>query len=392
VPGLTDDDFKNLLQIPLKNKYPHITLEMMRPGKGQQMADLITAGQIPDLMYGNLPLIKSYSQEFQVIADLTPFIKRFNMDLSRFEPLLVETVQELSGEGAMFSIPFSQNSFGLWYNKNIFDKFGVEYPKDGMFWEDAISLAVKLTRKDGGTQYRGLDIFNQNIGKFGASLSINWVDPNTERAVVPEKWGEVFRLAMAVYNIPGNKPEKLAPNVMNAFFNEQILAMAPSFSNAMIGRMSEAESIGLHWDVAQPPSFKEAPNTGYRLDVHQFFVSNATKYKDQAFQVIEYATSDEIQLMASKTGKLPALVNSNIRKQYAADLPYVKGKNIQSLFKSNSARLPYDSKYNDIVDNAVNQAFEEVFAGKADINTALRQAEENANKKIKEEKNATGGK
>jgi multiple sugar transport system substrate-binding protein len=389
VPGLTDADFTTLIAEPLKKKYPYITLEPSRPGAGQSLVDLITAGTIPDLMYGHLGNLSNYTQELKVPADLTPLMKKFNVDESRFDPLVMETIKGLGNKGQINSLPFTQNTFALWYNKGIFDRFGAPYPKDGMTWEDAIALARLVTRSEGGIQYRGLDIYNNNtIRTIETQLSLNVIDPKTEKAFVSEKWKDVFQLAMTIYDIPGNKPASLSPNnVVPAFLKERTLAMAPTFTNAMLSQLSEADSTGLDWDVAQTPSYKEVPNTSFEFDVHQLFISEASKYKEQAFQVIQFATSDEVQLTANKQGKYSALNNQEIRRQYAADIPYVKGKNLQGIFKSKSAKLPAYSKYSPFVNQAIDQAFRDVFSGKTtDINSALRETEEAANLKIEQEK------
>jgi multiple sugar transport system substrate-binding protein len=389
VAGLTDENFNTLIAEPFKKKHPHITLQILRPGKGQNMIDLVTAGSIPDVFYSHLGGLTNFSRDLKVAADLRPLIKKFNMDLSRFDPDLIKQIESWGAEGGgLYSLPFTQNTFALWYNKNIFDKFGAPYPKDGMTWDDAIELARKVSRMESGVQYRGLDIYNNNnIRDSGTQLSLNVYDPKAGKAVISERWKDVFQLAMKVYEIPGNRPAKLQPSgMLDPFLKEQTLAMAPSFTNLMITAMQDAEKNGLNWDVVQTPSWKELPNVSFWMDIHQFFISNTTKAPDQAFQLLQFAMSDEVQLASAKSGKQTGLNNAEIRKQYATDLPYTKGKNIQGIFKSKSAKHEDYYDYNAYVYEAIDKGFKEVFAGTTDINSALRQAEEAANLKIEQEK------
>jgi multiple sugar transport system substrate-binding protein len=76
VPGLTDNDYKTLIEQPLKKKYPFITLQMIRPVEGQMMPDLIAAGTVPDLMYGHFGHLTNYHRDLEAIAELTPLIKK----------------------------------------------------------------------------------------------------------------------------------------------------------------------------------------------------------------------------------------------------------------------------------------------------------------------------
>jgi multiple sugar transport system substrate-binding protein len=99
-------------------------------------------------------------------------------------------------------------------------------------------------------------------------------------------------------------------------------------------------------------------------------------------EVLKFAISDEVQTKSARLGKETVLNNPAVVQQFAADLEVAKGKNIAGIFKSSPSRLIRQSKYNDAVMNALNQAFQSVFRGEADINSALRKAQEEANKQI----------
>jgi multiple sugar transport system substrate-binding protein len=388
IGGFPENDFQTIIAKPLKEKYPHITLNLLRPAKGANLPDRIVSGDVPDIILSAITSTNSYLEEMQLIEDLTPWVKKSRMDLKRFDSAIIKAIRDQGGDSkALYSIPFSQNSFALWYNKGLFDKFSVAYPTDGMTWEQAIALAKKMTRNDGNKPYRGLDIYNNNnIKVFASPLSLPLVNAKTNRAVISEKWGQVFRLAMDIYDIPGNRPAKFPGTpILDAFLKDQDLAMATNFSNAMIGNLAQAKSLNLEWDLVQPPSFKEKPNVRFQSDIQPFFITKTSKYKDQAFQVIDFLSSKEIQLIATKMGKPPVLADKSLRTQFAADIPYVQGKNVQALFKSTPAKIPPYSKYNDIVLNSINAAFQDVYSGKADINSALRQAEAAANEKISQD-------
>lgn len=69
-------------------------------------------------------------------------IKRHNIDLSRFEPSIISALEKMSG-GGLYGLPLYNDRMALYYNKDIFDKFGVPYPKDGMTWDEVIELSIK---------------------------------------------------------------------------------------------------------------------------------------------------------------------------------------------------------------------------------------------------------
>jgi multiple sugar transport system substrate-binding protein len=142
----------------------------------------------------------------------------------------------------------------------------------------------------------------------------------------------------------------------------------------------------IDWDLAQLPSFKEAPNLTNQTDFHQFFVTVASKHPAEALEVVKAATSDETQLALAKAGSLPVLSNPQIQKQFGADLPF-KDKHMEGIFKSKAAKNQI-SDYDAIVEKAISNAFAEVFDGKIDVNTALRTASEQAIKNVEQQKQA----
>ncbi|NOU90117.1 extracellular solute-binding protein [Paenibacillus sp. LMG 31460] len=65
----------------------------------------------------------------------------------------------------------------LYYNKDIFDKFGISYPRNGMTWDEVYDLAKKLNRTEDGISYRG---FGMAAGAMFTvnPLSLQPVEPN----------------------------------------------------------------------------------------------------------------------------------------------------------------------------------------------------------------------
>jgi multiple sugar transport system substrate-binding protein len=377
---ITDTDFQLLFVEPLKAKYPQLTLTLTRPGKGSQIQDLITAGTIPDLIISwNLGI--GQFNEFDLIYDHTPLMKSNQFDLSRFEKNVTDTV---SDEKGVYAIPFAVQLYAQYYNKDIFDKFGVAYPKDGMTWDNTIELARKVTRTDGDVSYRGLDAGHINRIKLIKSLAN--VDSKTEKAIVNnDNWKSAFQLLDQIYSIPGNTPDDVSSNAFRAdFYTKKIVAMLPVWN--ILAELADLPPNSLNWDLAQFPYFKETPNMFAGVDTHVLFITKTSKNKDAAFKVIQTLTSDDVQMLSAKqTGRLTPLKKDDIRgalKEY----PVVKGKNIQGVLKSHAAPAPHYSKYEQPTQKFATQAYKDYFSKKIDLNTALREFEEKVNSYIEANK------
>ncbi|CAG7630669.1 ABC transporter substrate-binding protein [Paenibacillus allorhizosphaerae] len=383
--SITDEDFKTLLADPVKKVQPNITLELVKPGKGTNIEDLIAAGSPPDLLLTwNGRLL--YTKEMDLLEDMTPLLTKHKVDLNRFEPAAIEAIKMVSDKGELYALPFALQHYALYYNKDIFDKFGVPYPKDGMTWEQTVELAKKVSREDTGTVYRGMGI--QNLASLHYPLSLGAVDAKTNKAVIQnEQWKKVFELGKSIYGIEGNAPKKFFNDDDDAFVKNRIIAMLPAVN--MIPRLMEAEKEknDLNWDIAQYPSFPERPNMYAMMNTHVVAVTKSSKNKDAAVEVMKVLTSDEVQLISSqKTARLTSLKSPEIVKAFGTDIPSLKGKHVDSIFKSKHAPGVVMSEYLGKATTILRDQFTQYFNGGKDANTALRDSEESINKMIQTDK------
>jgi multiple sugar transport system substrate-binding protein len=64
-------------------------------------------------------------------------------------------------KGQQWFLPKDYSPMGVYYNKKIFDQFGVPYPKDGWTWDDMLNTAKLLTKDtnaDGKTDIWGIQL------------------------------------------------------------------------------------------------------------------------------------------------------------------------------------------------------------------------------------------
>ncbi|MEF3309252.1 extracellular solute-binding protein [Paenibacillus sp. GYB004] len=380
--ALTPEIIEQLFVQPLKQKYPHITLQVLER-TAMPIENLAIGGNEVDIITGWGSLLDQFAN-FKLLADMTPLIKKYEVDLNRFEKSNLDGVRLQSdtiAKGGLFALPFGYNYYATFYNKNIFDKFGVPYPSDGMTWEQAIELGKKLTRMEGGIQYKGLD--PEGIEKVGNSLSIPYVDPVTLKAAVnTDGWRKVFELTKRINDIPGNEFQITSHgNTVNRFVKDKNVAMlaAPEVLNGMA-------NADFEWDVAEYPSFPERPHTSGMVQTFVLQIASNSKHPEQAMQVIKLATSDEVQTALSRSGiMLSALQNEAINKNFGADHPLLKNKHIEAILKTKPAPYVVQTRFTK-ARGILEAKYKDYAAGKKDVNTALREASEEIDAYIAAEK------
>jgi ABC-type glycerol-3-phosphate transport system substrate-binding protein len=99
----------------------------------------------PDFIYTNDDLVRAMAGRGILKPLNDEIIKTAKIDLSLYEP---KTMEMLSHKGKLYALPFGFSNLALFYNKDIFDSAGIEYPSPDWKWKDFLSAAEKLTVKE----------------------------------------------------------------------------------------------------------------------------------------------------------------------------------------------------------------------------------------------------
>jgi multiple sugar transport system substrate-binding protein len=386
--------FDNQYGQQLYKKFPQYTFKYIPMPTGsaniqEATTKLITEGQRIDIFYNNIGIFENTLFALDLQYDMTDLMKSHKVDLTRLEQESINAMKQFSA-GKTYGVPVTDMKFVLFYNKDIFDKFGVAYPKDGMTWDDAITTGKKLNRLDSGKQYVGLSTSPSQFiaqNQLSTPMVINEKDQPTINT--DPRWRKLFdtmfvqpmsdsgfRSKLAeIKAIPGN----------DAFVNKQDLAMyayniAIYISPSLIPAMQK-----FNWDMVTVPVFPDTPGVGTQSTPFYFGLTKMTKHKDAATEVLKYMVSDEYQSWVSRRGFVPTLTTDDNKRNYGKDSVF-PDKNYSALFKYKNAPIPPFADYTFAVNTIYASTALSVANGSKDMNTAFREAEELANKKIEETK------
>jgi len=378
----------------IRAKFPNVTVQFLPRQKANDIVDLVAAGTYPDIMYGNTTEIESFLIRTGLAYDMTELIKQANYDISRFEPALIENMRSVSPPGQLYGLPMPwAGAQVLYYNKSLFDKFGVAYPKDGMTWDEVYDLARRMTRSDGDQVYRGFSSFISAVLRDN-QLSVPYLDPHADTMYDSNQWKRLFENLARFYEIPGNNRDAKDRSQTIEFtaFDRGNVAMQVNQFNKFPSFPDE-----LNWDLASIPVFADGPKVGSQAGSNYWFITRTNKHKELSFQIIAYLLSDELQLEAAKKdATLPSLRKS--ATNYAVigqDVPKLRGKNVKAVYYYEPAPAPPRRDANlvgadlNALRNAIDNAFNLVVIDKIDINTALREAKEAMDKAVSEKRNSS---
>ena len=109
------------------------------------------AGTAPDVFWMNVFMPK-YT-DAGILEPLDSYIEKDGLDKSAWVPAMMELY---SDKGVQYGMPKGMDVVVVAYNKGIFDKYGVEYPKEGWTWDEFVAKGAELRDKiaeKGGEEY-----------------------------------------------------------------------------------------------------------------------------------------------------------------------------------------------------------------------------------------------
>jgi len=380
-----DADFSEEFLIKLGKKFPNYTFRHINQStKGSSIPELLTNGTPIDI-FGKSG--GGFAEEYlanKLEYDMTDLVKKYNINPADYEKGLVDYVRKLSG-GKLYALPGNGNNLIVYYNKTVFDRFGVPYPKNGMTWSEMMEVAKKLTRNEDGKQYIGLSGHTQLLLNWN-QMGMPFVDPKCGAPTMnkDERWKTFFQTIfgdstlMQAYQGTGMTFTK-----GNSAFYSGTVGMMIFNSNTATLAGSDLEK--LDWDMVSMPTFAGLPNVGTPMNATLWAVPAISRDKDAAMEVIAYLLSDEYMGEVSRRGKLVSKQTDVILKNFGSEAT-PKDKNWSAIIYNKFAPFPEKAPYEPKILTINEKYANDYMAGKVDLNTALRSMEEEAQKVINEEK------
>jgi multiple sugar transport system substrate-binding protein len=126
--------------------HPEVTIEWETGDCGVDYATcktLVAGGNLPDVfVLGSWDYFEAVRDG--VVADLSPYLKASDTTADDFTPAVIDA---LKSDGSLYGLPMGYNVQSLFYNKDMFDAAGLEYPPaDGSYtYDDVREWSAKLT-------------------------------------------------------------------------------------------------------------------------------------------------------------------------------------------------------------------------------------------------------
>ncbi|WP_409345707.1 ABC transporter substrate-binding protein [Paenibacillus sp. MBLB4367] len=305
-------------------EYPNIELSFTIKPNGQvepgtdpyerQFKDI--EEQKPDIFVLAQSELPRYAEK-GLLYDLDPLIKQDKFDIENIHAGAVEAIREKSG-GKLYGLSPTFYSSALFYNKELFDKFKVPYPKDQMTWDELFQLAKKFPTT-GGKDERVYGFSAGNTFSFVQQLAnihgVSMIDPDGKKLTANSDaykrlWNMTIDASKAGYVFTSTTQERMVElstptyrSYVGPFASGQ--AAMSIEGNATIRTMDMLKGSNLkpfEWGMTTVPVDPQTPNESPYYGVGSIFAINAKSPNARAaWQLLKYWNSEQYAAYYQKT-------------------------------------------------------------------------------------------
>lgn len=305
----------------LKDAYeaanPNIKIEMTDLGSADYMTVLATelSGSGSEFDIVTIKDVPGYSTlvSKNTLEPLDSYISDAGIDTSKYVG-----IDQVKVDGALYEMPFRNDFWVIFYNKDIFDAKDVDYPTNDMTFEQYDELARKVTDTTYGSQIYGAHYHTwrsdvQLFGVLDGKHSIldgnyDFLKPYYEM-VLSEEDDQVCRKYADI------SAEGLHYSAAFSGGDVAMMNMGSWYISTLISSLQSGEydsSLCGNWGMVKYPH-AEGVEPGSTLGTFTgLSVTSVSQHKDEAFDFIEWASGEEGAKVMAETGNFPALMNDEI--------------------------------------------------------------------------------
>ncbi len=240
----------------------------------------------------------------QLLA-LDDYMKADSFDTSVYSG----AAEQLQYNGVTYGLPYRSDWYVLYYNKDLFDAAGVEYPSNDMTWEEYYDLAAKMTSGEGSSKVYGTHDHTWQ------ALVTNWAVQDGKHTVVEKDYSFLkpwYEQTLALQDngyMQDFATLKTANIHYSSVFKNQQCAMLPMgtwFIATMIAAQESGET-DFNWGVAAIPHPADT-GAGYTVGaITPIAVSAYTDEPDASWDFVKFAVSAEASEILAGVGQFTGI-------------------------------------------------------------------------------------
>lgn len=326
----------------------------------------VAGGDAPDAFELNFENFVAYAEN-DTLADLGPFMAG-DADLDTgayYQPAL----NAFGIDGTQYGLPQSYSTVMLFYNKDLFDEAGLDYPTDDWTWDEERAAAEALAALSDDTWgfFAGIHFWEFYKAAFQNGCSFF-----TDGEVTLNEPGCVGALEYMLSYVE-NGVQPTAAEMGGVSDGDMFLAGQIGLLTSGIWMFGAFADAPFGWDVVVEPGNTQG---GSHFFANGVAVSASSDKQDAAYRWIRFFTSspEAAKLRVDAAWELPTLTDSSLYESYLSQTP---PDNRQAVLDSlENVVVPPAIERQAEMQDIINGFIERAVAGELTAQEALDQAAE----------------
>ncbi len=225
------------------------------------------------------------------------------------------TIEQISLDGTYYQVPFRSDFWVLYYNKDLFDAAGVDYPTNDMTLDEYDELARSVTSGEGadavyGAHYHTWRSAVQLFGVLDGANSIvdgtyDFLQSYYERILAQQQDGIVMDYATL---------KTSSTHYSGVFYNQQVatMNMGSWFIPTLIETTESGENLAANWGIAKYPH-PDGVEAGTTLGtITGLAINSKSAQKEAAADFLNFVTGEEGAALLAGMGTFPAIMSDEV--------------------------------------------------------------------------------
>ena len=291
----------------------------LSPDEFYQLADMdaellkTIEAKRPDLIFSNDPSFYRRLADEGKLVELSAWFEAAGMAEEDYHPGMIATMRH-NERGGLYGLSPAFNATVLYYNEDLFKRFGIEPPRDGMTWQEVLRLAHRF--KTGSTDSAGIVGFHQMYAErpldyimtIARTEGLSMLDPASGKVTIDTPaWLAVFEQVFEVY-----RQETFITQVVGTDNEDGVRMIGPEDQkNADLFRQGKAAmQVGYYPDyedvpfaaaaVSPPVSSADRTRSADLYFYPIIGVYAGSERQEQALEVMRYFASERLAKVKSR--------------------------------------------------------------------------------------------
>ncbi|MWC31301.1 ABC transporter substrate-binding protein [Paenibacillus sp. MMS18-CY102] len=362
----SEDAFQRSYGTEFADEHPNIKLEIIPydlfTDPPEKLTDIVR-NQKPDVIsIDSLATYRKLSSEDKLMS-LDTLIAKDAYDIDAFIPSVIDELRSAGGGSINGLTPYLSTQ-ALYYNKKLFDRYGIPYPKDNMTMEQFLQLAERFPM-DGTDEERVYGYYNSGYVVFtpyfgglieplakAANLSI--IDPATDQVLInSDDWMEVFERGIRSLRSQAFRIDEYADDDIFAEGHAAMQLGDLSLADYFIQYQNEhPNEPDLDWDFVTVPHNPNGPNSSAWTLGTIFSIGADSSNQEAAWELVKYFNSEKSQQYAA-TGSLVTRQALNVDRDGRSVEPLLNVQSTQVYNPWEALPIPYLMKFRQLANAAV---------------------------------------